>query len=130
MINIIKEKGENLAFFILTLVNGIFYGVWFLAYIICSVLRYQAFNTAQTNMMISGFTNFTVEVTSPFFAVLKFAVLLLPVILAVWTVMMFIIDHKGKKLCDKWLVIAVFAVDFLCALIASADIISLHMIFV
>lgn len=128
-ISIIKEKGDSKAFFIFSLINGILYTVWFVAYIICLILRSYAFNTAQNTMVLGGYTAFTVEVSSPMFGVLKFFMMLLPVIMAVWTVMLMVTDRKHKKLCDKWLIIAVFAADIVSALTVTLDIVTLHMVF-
>ena len=63
------------------------------------------------------------------FAVLKFTSVLLPVFLGVWTAMLLINDKKRKQLYDKWLVVAVFVTDLVCALTVVMDITVLHMIF-
>lgn len=129
MKNPIKEKGDSKAFFVFTLISGVLNTAWFVIYLICLALRTQAFNTAQTNMMLSGQSSYTVEVTSPFFTVLKFLAYLLPVIITVWTVLMLVNDRKNKKLCDKWLIGTVFGMELVSALLITADITMLHMVF-
>ena len=129
MRSILKEKGESRAFLIFSLINAVFYASWEIIYFVCILLRNQAFNTAQSNMVLSGHTTYTVEVTSPMFAVLKFTSVLLPVFLGVWTAMLLINDKKRKQLYDKWLVVAVFVTDLVCALTVVMDITMLHMIF-
>ncbi len=122
------EKGESLPFLIFSLVNGIFYTVWNFVYILCLILRNDAFNTAQVNMALTGQSTYTVEVTSPFFAILKFTAMALPVILAVWTALLVVTDRKGKELCDKKIILAVFVADLLCGVFCVLDVSLLRMI--
>ena len=122
------EKGDSLPFFIVSLINGGFYLVWNIAYILCLILRHQAFNTAQVNMMLTGQSTYTVEVTSPFFVVLKITAMALPVILAAWTAFMLVNDRKGKELCDRIIILSVFGADLLCGVMCLLDISVLHMI--
>lgn len=129
MKNPIKEKGDSRAFFIFTLIFGALNAAWFIIYLICLALRNQAFNTAQTNMMLSGQSSYTVEVSSPFFTVLKLLAYILPVIITVWTVLLIVNDKKNKKLCDKWIIGTVFGAEFVSALLIAADITMLHMVF-
>ena len=124
------SKGDDLPFFIFSLVNGIMYVVWTFAYILCLILRGQAFSTAQTNMMLTGQSTYTVEVTSPFFAVLKIVAMALPVILTAWTVYLFVNDRKGKELCDKIVILSVFGADLLCGIMCLLDLSVFHMILV
>lgn len=123
------RKGDSRMLFVLSLVNFITYAVWFAAYIICLILRASAFNSAQASMAISGQTTYTVEVTSPFFGVLRFFIYLLPVILLIWTVILTVTDRKRKELCDNKIIIAVFGIDAVCAITAAVDIMAAHMIF-
>ena len=129
MRNPLKEKGDSKAFFAFTVINGVLNVFWLAAYLICLALRAQAFNTAQTNMMLSGQNSYTVEVTSPFFAILKFMAYLLPVVIVVWTVLMTVTDSKNKQLCDKWLIGTVFGTELVSAILITADITMLHMVF-
>lgn len=129
MKNPIKEKGDSKLFFAFTLICGILNTVWFVVYLICLALRSQAFNTAQTNMILSGQSTYTVEVTSPFFAILKVLSYLLPVIIAVWTVLIIVNDKKNRKLCDKWIIGSVFGAELVSVILVTADITMLHMVF-
>lgn len=128
-ISIIQEKGDSKAFFVVSLINGIIYTVWFFIYIVCLILRSYAFNTAQNTMALGGYSAYTIEVSSPVFGVLKFFVFLLPVIMLIWTVMLKVCDSKNKTLCDKWIIIATIVADALCAFAVTLDITTLHMIF-
>ena len=123
------KSGDSKFFFILSLINGGLYAAWFAAYIICTVLRNSAFNSAQASMAIGGYTTYTVEVTSPMFGVLRAFAYVLPAILLVWIAVLFVLDRKNVKLCDNKLVVAVFGADVLTALVCALDITSLHMIF-
>ncbi len=129
MKRIFVEKGDSKLFFVTSLVNGILYIVWLAAYVICLILRSAAFNSAQSSMALGGYASYTVEVTSPFFGVLKFFAMLLPVILTAWTVMLMVFDRKGYKLCKNVLICIVYAADVLCAVFCALDIALLHMIF-
>ncbi len=123
------NKGDSKFFFVLSSVNGVLYTVWTAVYLICLILRNAAFNSAQTSMAVSGHSAYTVEVTSPFFGILKVFSMLLPVIMTVWTVMLILNDRKHKQLCDSKLILGVFAADVITALLCAADITTLHMIF-
>lgn len=129
MKNPVKEKGDSKAFFVFTVINGVLNTMWLTVYLVCLALRAQAFNTAQANMMLTGQSSYTVEVTSPFFTVLRIFAYLLPVIITVWTVLMLVNDRKNKKLCDKWLIGTVFGMELVSALLIAADITMLHMVF-
>ncbi len=129
MKRIFSEKGDSKLFYIASLVNGILYIVWFVAYIICLILRSAAFDSAQSSMALGGYTSYTVEVTSPFFGILQFFAMLLPVLLVVWTVMLLVFDRKGYKLCNNVLIYIVYSADVLCAVLCALDIALLHMIF-
>ncbi len=123
------KKGDSRALFILSLVNFLIYAVWFVAYIVCLMLRASAFSSAQASMAISGQTNYTVEVTSPFFGVLRFFIYLLPVLLLAWLVALLVADKKKKDLCDSKIIVAVFGIDTVCAVMTALDIFSAHMLF-
>ncbi len=129
MKRILTEKGDSKLFYVTSLINGILYIVWFVAYIMCLILRSAAFNRAQSSMALGGYTSYTVEVTSPFFGVLRFFAMLLPVLLAVWTIMLLVFDRKGYKLCHNAVICTVYAADVLCAVFCALDIALLHMIF-
>ncbi len=123
------NRGDSKLFFILSVINGGLYAVWSAAYVITAMLRHSAFNSAQASMALGGYTTYTVEVTSPMFAVLRTIVYALPVLLAVWTVLFFVKERKQVKLCDTWLIVAVFVADLVGALICAFDITAFHMIF-
>ena len=123
------RKGDSRFFFIFSIVNTGLFAVWDVAYIVCIFLRNAAFSTAQTNMAITGQTEYTVEVTSPFFPVLRIVVYLLPVVLAVWTAVLYALDRKNKELTDNKLIFAAFGADILAAILCALDITAIHMIF-
>ena len=123
------KKGDSRFFFIFSIVNAALFTVWDIAYIICIFLRNAAFATAQTNMALSGQAEYTVEVTSPFFPVLVAFAYTLPVILAVWTVVLYVTDHKNKELADNKLIFTAFGADILAAILCALDITAIHMIF-
>lgn len=123
------KKGDSRFFFIFSIVNTVLFAVWDVAYIVCIFLRNAAFSTAQTNMAITGQTEYTVEVTSPFFPVLRIVVYLLPVVLAVWTAVLYALDRKNKELTDNKLIFAAFGADILAAILCALDITAVHMIF-
>lgn len=123
------KKGDSKLLFVLSIINSALFSVWSIAYVVCIFLRNSAFTTAQTNMALSGQAEYTVEITSPFFAVLRVFVYMLPVILAAWTVILYVTDRKNKELCDRKLIFTAFGADALAAVICALDIASLHMIF-
>ena len=123
------KKGDSRFFYIFSIVNAALFTVWDIAYIICIFLRNAAFATAQTNMALSGQAEYTVEVTSPFFPVLVAFAYTLPVILAVWTVVLYVTDHKNKELADNKLIFTAFGADILAAILCALDITAIHMIF-
>ncbi len=123
------EKGGSKSLFTVSAINFILYAVWFAAYIICLILRASAFNSAQSTMALSGQMNYTVEVTSPFFAVLRVFIYFLPVLLLLWTVLLMVADKKRKVLPDKIIILSVFGADLLSAAMVMVDITAAHMIF-
>ena len=123
------KTGENKKFFIFSAVNFCLYAVWFVAYIVCVFLRAAAFNSAQSSMILSGQTNYTIEVTSPFFPVLRIFIYMLPVVMAVWTVVLLVVDRKRLELPDNKIILAVFGADTLCAITVGVDIMLQHMLF-
>ncbi len=123
------KKGDSRFFFVLSIINSVLFAVWDIAYIICIFLRNSAIATAQTNMALSGQAEYTVEVTSPFFPVLRVLVYILPVMLGLWTVMLYVIDRKDKELADNKLIFTAFGADILAAVLCAIDITALHMIF-
>ncbi len=130
-VKIKKPKKDKHGLLKLSVINLALYGFWNIAYIVCLFLRAKAFNTVQTAVTAQGLTaSFTVEVASPMFGVLSFLGKLLPVIIILWTVIFIRTAKKNKPLCPVWMIISVFVVNFLCAVLATADIASLHMVFV
>ena len=123
------KKGDSGFFFWLSAVNTVLFTVWTVAYIICIFLRNAAFSTAQTNMALTGMAEYTVEITSPFFAVLKTVAFVLPVILTVWTVLLYVNHHRRLALCDNKLFIGSFAADAAAAVFCMLDVTAIHMIF-
>lgn len=123
------KKGDSRFFFVLSIINAAVFAVWDMAYIICLFLRNSAIATAQTNMALTGQAEYTVEVTSPFFPVLRLLVFTLPVILAVWTVLLYLTDRKNRELADTKLIFVSFGADILAAILCAVDITALHMIF-
>ena len=123
------KPGDSKPFFILSLINGGLYAAWFITYIVCAALRASAFSSAQTSMLASGYTSFTVEVTSPMFAVLRASAYALPVVLGIWIIYYFVKERKGTSLCNNSIILSVFAADVLSALVCATDITMLHMIF-
>ncbi len=129
MKRIFTDKGDSKLFYASSLISGAFYVVWLVSYIVCLILRSAAFNSAQSSMALGGYSTYTVEVTSPFFGVLEFFAFLIPVLLAVWTVMLFVFDRKGYKLCNNVLIYIVYGAGTLCAVLCALDIAVAHMIF-
>lgn len=126
-----KPKKDKHGLVKMSVINLALYGFWNIAYIVCLFLRAKAFNTVQTAVTAQGLTaSFTVEVASPMFGVLSFLGKLLPLIIIVWMIIFVKTAKKNNSLGPTWLTIAVFVVNFLCAVLATADIASLHMVFV
>lgn len=123
------RRGDSGFLFVFSLVNFFLYGAWIIAYVICMMLRSSAFNSAQASMALSGQVNYTVEVTSPMFGVLRAVLYALPVFIAVWLVALVICDKKRMLLCDNKIIIALFGIDAVCALISAFDMFASHMIF-
>lgn len=123
------KKGDSSLLFALSIINAALFTVWDIAYIVCIFLRNAAFATAQTNMALSGQAEYTVEVTSPFFPVLVAVAYVLPVLLGVWTVILYVTDRKNKELTDNKLIFTVFGADILAAVLCALDITAIHMIF-
>lgn len=128
MKEIFTKTGESLAFYIVSLINGAMYTVWTIMYFVCIVLRGVAIDQACNNMLMTGYTEFTVEVSSPLFGVLNFFAKALPVILIIWMVMFFVNDRKNKVLCDNRLIIGVFVINLISALVVALDVFGLHMV--
>lgn len=123
------KKGDSTFFFVLSAVNAVLFAVWDIAYIVCIFLRNAAFSTAQTNMALSGQAEYTVEITSPFFGVLKAFAFVLPLLLSVWTVVLYVIDRKNKELADNRLIFTAFGADIFAAILCALDITAIRMIF-
>lgn len=123
------KTGDSKFFFTLSLINGGLYFAWLVAYIVCTILRASAINSAQTSMALGGYSTYTIEVTSPMFGVLRALAYVLPVVLCVWIAVFFIVDRKNVRLCDNRLIIGVFGADVVSALLCALDITTLHMIF-
>ena len=123
------RKGDSKPLFVLSCINAALFAVWNITYIICIFLRNAALTTAQTNMAITGQAEYVVEVTSPVFPVLRVLVYLLPVLLGVWTLLLFLADRKEQKLADTKLIFTAFGADILAAVICALDITAVHMIF-
>ena len=123
------KKGDSRFFFVLSIINSVLFAVWDIAYIICIFLRNSAIATAQTNMALSGQAEYTVEVTSPFFPVLVAVAYVLPVLLGVWTVILYVTDRRNKELTDNKLIFTAFGADILAAVLCALDITAIHMIF-
>lgn len=123
------KRGDSGFLFVFSLINFFLYGAWFVAYVICLMLRESAFNSAQSSMAISGQTNYTIEVSSPFFSVLRVLLYALPVFIVIWLIALKAIDSKRKDLCDNKIILAVFGVDAAAALMAAFDMFASHMIF-
>ncbi|MBQ6897421.1 MAG: hypothetical protein IJN70_00450 [Clostridia bacterium] len=123
------KRGDSRFFFVLSIINSVLFAVWDIAYIVCIFLRNSAIATAQTNMALSGQAEYTVEVTSPFFPVLRVLVYILPVMLGLWTVMLHLTDRKDKELADNKLIFTAFGADILAAVLCAIDITALHMLF-
>lgn len=126
---IVIDKGETHGFFRFSVFNTILYSLWALIYIICLFARANAFTAAQAEMAVLGYAAYTVEVTSPMFGILEFIAMLLPLILAIWILVLFLNDRKGKRLCTKKIIVAAFSVDVIASLLCAMDIINLHMVF-
>lgn len=123
------KRGDSGFLFVFSLINFFLYGVWFVAYIICLMLRASAFSSAQSTMALSGQMNYTVEVSSPFFAVLRVILYVLPAFIIAWLIALKVCDHKRMELCDNKIIIAVFGIDAVCALMSAFDMFASHMIF-
>lgn len=128
MKEIFSKTGESIAFYIISLANGVVYCVWTVLYIVCLFMREVSIDKACENMLGAGYTQFTVEVTSPLFGVLDFFATVLPVMLVVWLVMYFVNIHKRKELCHEKLIAGVFIIDIVSALAIALDVFSLHMV--
>lgn len=123
------KRGDSGFLFVFSLINFFLYGVWFVAYIICLMLRASAFSSAQSTMALSGQMNYTVEVSSPFFAVLRVILYVLPAFIIAWLIALKVCDHKRMELCDNKIILAVFGIDAVCALMSAFDMFASHMIF-
>ena len=123
------KRGDSGFLFVFSLINFFLYVVWFVAYIICLMLRASAFSSAQSTMALSGQMNYTVEVSSPFFAVLRVILYVLPAFIIAWLIALKVCDHKRMELCDNKIIIAVFGIDAVCALMSAFDMFASHMIF-
>ncbi len=123
------KKGDSKLLFVLSCINAALYTVWSVAYIVCAFLRDSAFNNAQSSMMLSGQATYTVEVTSPFFGVLKVFAFALPVLISVWTAVLLVTDRKNKALCDNKLIICAFGAAAAAALLCALDVAVINMIF-
>ena len=124
-----KVKKERRSFLKLSIINLALYGFWIGAYVVCLIMRAQAFNTAQTNMALAGYVSYTVEVSSPLFGVLSFIASLLPYMMLIWTLMLARKSRKKKPLCSSKIILAVLCVNAVTAILATVDIVSLHMVF-
>lgn len=128
MKEIFTKKGDSTLFYVVSLINGAMYAVWTVMYFVCLVMRGIAIDTACDNMLMTGYTEFTVEVFSPIFGVLDFFAMALPVVLIAWMVMFFINDRRRINLCDRRLIIGVFCIDLISAVFIAIDVFGLHMV--
>lgn len=125
----IKVKKDRHSLMTLSVIDIAVYGFWVVAYAVCLIMRSRAFSTVQNSMALQGYTAaYTVEVSSPMFGVLSFLAKLLPVVIVLWTVLFIKKSKKSGPLFNKWIIIAVFAVNTLAVLLACVDIASLHMV--
>ena len=124
-----RIRNYGRAFLRLSFVKTVLFSVWSIAYVVCVFLRSRAFNNAQTSMLASGYQTYTVQVTSPFFTVLKIGAFLLPVLLAVWTAVLYRNDRKHNIHPDKLFTLIAFGADILAAFICMLDVTLIHMVF-
>lgn len=130
MKEIFTKTGESLAFYIFSLINAVVYAVWTVIYFVCLVMRGVAIDQACGNMLMSGYQEFTVEVSSPVFGVLEMFATALPVFLIVWMAMYFINNRKNKELCDNRLIAGAFIIDVISTFVIAIDVFGLHMVMV
>ena len=124
-----RNKDYARSFLRMSFFNTVLFSAWTIAYIVCIFLRNQAFSNAQKSMVLSGYQTYTVEVTSPFFIVLKIGAILLPVVLAVWSLVLYRNDRKHHIHADKLFTLIPFCVNVVAAFICMLDITKLHMVF-
>lgn len=130
MKEIFTKTGDSIALYIISMVNAVVYITWMVMYIVCLILREISIDRACDTMLGSGYTQFTVEVTSPLFGVLELFAKALPVILVVWLFLFFYNDRKRKELCSEKLIAGVFIIDLISALAITLDVFALHMVLV
>ena len=125
----IRNKGQSNFVYILSIIKTALFSVWSFSYIVCLFLRNNAFNSAVKSLTLSGYTTYTVEVSSPFFVVLKVVAFLIPVALLIWTIAIYRKGKYGQEPLQKLLPLLAFGVTAVAAIICALDITSLHMIF-
>ncbi len=130
MKEIFTKTGESLAFYVFSLLNAVVYTVWTVIYFVCLIMRGVAIDQACGNMLMSGYQEFTVEVTSPLFGVLRMFATALPVLIIVWMIMYFVNTKKRRQLCDNRLIAGAFIIDAISTLVIAIDVFGLHMIMV
>lgn len=123
-----EKLGESLSVKILTLVNILLYGGWFITYVICTIVRASIFDSAVTQMAARGQTEYVITVSSPVFTVLKVIIGILPVLSILWAVFIRIEDGK-KNICDKKIIFAGLGIVLLAAFTAALDASRLGIIF-
>ena len=125
----LKNKGDSNFIYIFSIVKGAFFAVWCFAYVVCLALRSNAFSNAQKSLSLSGYTTYTIEVTSPFFGVLKALAMLIPVAVIIWIISLYKKDKYSKLPIEKLFPLISFGVDVVAAFICLLDITVFHMIF-
>ena len=125
----LKNKGDSNFVYVFSIVKAALFSVWTFAYIVCIALRSNAFTNAQKSLSMSGYTTYTIEVSSPFFVVLKAFAFLIPVAVIVWIISVYRKDKYSSKPLEKLLPLISFAVDVVAAFVCLLDITVFHMIF-
>ena len=125
----LKNKGDSNFLYGFSIFKAALFSVWSFAYIVCLALRSNAFSNAQKSLSMSGYSTYTIEVTSPFFGVLEAVAFLIPVAVIVWIVALYKKDKHSKQPIEKLFPLIAFGVDVVAAFICLLDITVFHMIF-
>lgn len=97
------------------------YVIWLIGYVVCIFERESYFASYEANMASKGITSYQITITTPFFAVLKAVLYLMPVVMILWTAAVVLLDKKGKAPVPKKSLGLIFGLDVAVGITAVID---------
>jgi len=123
------DRGESGYVFVSSVVSCAVFLLWFVLYLVCVISREFMLAAAQKQMLLAGTTDYTVEITSPLFIVLKIMIFALPFIMIAWIIGIGVANKRGKSLCDNRLIVASYILDAVVGFVALIDAFAIRIVF-